>query len=79
MNPYIDNVHAVYSNSPSDVALNLWKSRLEIPVGDMIGVTFGYSIEVHRLSESEFILVVSNLSHIEITKITMAIREHSGV
>lgn len=79
MNQYIDKPHLVFSSEPSEIALSLWKSRFQIEIGDVSSVTFGYSIAIHRLSETEFALIVGNLSHTESGKVIDAIREHSGV
>jgi hypothetical protein len=72
---YINNPGMVFSDKPVQVAVNLWRDRFSIPIGDVSSVTYGYSIAVHRLTETEFILVLMGFTHTEASKITDAIRE----
>lgn len=64
----------VFTSSKVDIALRMWRDRFELKVGMISMVMSDYRIEIHRLTETDFVFVFNEFSNKEITTITDKIR-----
>lgn len=72
------DIMQVFTSSKVQIALSMWKDRFALDVGMINMVMSDYRIELHRLSESEFVFVFSSLSNKEVSNIMDKIKQHDA-
>ena len=65
----------IFTLPKTDIAVKMWRNRFDLEVGMVSSVMSDYRIELHRLSETEFIFMVSGLNNKEMSSVMEKIRE----
>lgn len=55
------DILAAMSQGPVELAVKMWQERFNLPVGVVSMVKREFTIEVHHLSETEFLLVIEDV------------------
>ena len=56
------NLLAALTQTPPEIAADMWQTRFDIRVGMVSIVSREFTIELHRIADTEFLFILSNVT-----------------